>query len=102
MEAKKVSVDAVVGPSSPSSDCDFRFDGVMGFDEIPIPDSEFSHKHAQMATYKGEPIVVGSCWGLEVEQLITSELDLSWNQLESFPNPVMVSFFFTEQFYSHI
>ena len=86
------SICADGGSGLLSADCGFRYNGVIGFDEIPIPDSEFSHKHAQMATYKGEPIVVGSCWGLEVEQLKTSELDLSWNQLESFPNPVTVSF----------
>ena len=68
----------------------FSFDGVMSFDQIAIPDSNFSHKHAGMATYKGEPIVVGSCWGLEVELLKTSQEKLSWNQLESFPNPERV------------
>ena len=65
----------------------------MGFDQIAIPDSNFSHKHAGMATYNGEPIVVGSCWGLEVEQLKTSQEKLSWNQLESFPNPEKVPSF---------
>ena len=63
------------------------FDGVMNFDQVAIPDSKFSHKHAKMATYKGEPIVVGSCWGLEVEQLKTSQEIIAWSQLESFPNP---------------
>ena len=65
----------------------FSFDGVTGFDQVAIPDSNFSHKHAKMATYKGDPIVVGSCWGLEVEQLKTSQEMIAWNQLESFPNP---------------
>ena len=69
----------------------FSFDGVMGFDQVAIPDSNFSHKHAKMATYMGEPIVVGSCWGLEVEQLKTSQEIIAWNQLESFPNPEKVS-----------
>ena len=47
--------------------------------------SRFDHHHNQMATYHGNPLAIGSCWGLEVEML--DRHDEQWKRMSDFPNP---------------
>ena len=47
--------------------------------------STFDHHHNQMATYHGNPLAIGSCWGLEVEML--DRHDEQWKRMSDFPNP---------------
>ena len=38
-----------------------------------------------MAMYHGNPLAIGSCWGLEVEML--DRHDEEWKRMADFPNP---------------
>ena len=50
-----------------------------------LTQSQFGHEHNQMAMYHGNPLAIGSCWGLEVEML--DRHDEEWKRMADFPNP---------------
>ena len=67
-------------------DC-WRFDEKDGefVYQKELRQSQFGHEHNQMAMYHGNPLAIGSCWGLEVEML--DRHDEEWKRLSDFPNP---------------
>ena len=70
-------------------DC-WRFDEKDGdfVYQKELTQSQFGHEHNQMAMYHGNPLAIGSCWGLEVEML--DRHDEEWKRMADFPNPGMV------------
>ena len=68
-------------------DC-WRFDEKPNGDfdyQKELEQSKFDHHHNQMAMYHGNPLAIGSCWGLEVEML--DRHDEQWKRMSDFPNP---------------
>ena len=70
-------------------DC-WRFDEKDGdfVYQKELTQSQFGHEHNQMAMYHGNPLAIGSCWGLEVEML--DRHDEEWKRMADFPNPGII------------